>query len=209
MIGGVKQFFARIYAGAVNLGNYFEIEPDGTPVQHGDATVWDDITGSLVARRLESVLGRLQYDYTENAIIMQDNGSIGATADRLIFNFQKPHGAKVASEFRLHVHWEQTFAGQVDFTLQYRIQKNGQAKTTAWTTVNRNSVNDSIFPYVSGTLNQITRLAEIDLTSSGISATIEFRLARTDNTGLGDILATFADGHIEFDMNGSRQEYAK
>ncbi len=211
MIGGIATKLVGAFAKIGNIvsGNYFEIEADGTDVRHGDATMWDDITGSLVARRLESTLGRLQYNLAENTITMQDDGSITKTADRLIFNFQKPHAAKADSEMRLHIHWEQTNSDKVEFVTQYRIQNNGAAKTTAWTTVNRDSDANSVFTYTSGTLNQITRLAEIDLSSAAISSTVQFRLARVDDNGFDDIEASFVDAHLEFDMLGSRSEYSK
>jgi len=187
----------------------FEIETDGSTMRNGDATMWDDVTGSLVARRLESTVGRLNYNYTENSITMQDDGNPDSTADNLIFNFQKPHGAKVASTFNLHIHWEQVEDGAVEFTLQYRIQNNGSAKETTWSEVVVDSSVGNKFTYVSGTLNQITELIELDWSSSSISATVQFRLARTDDIGLDDIEATFIDGHVEFDNIGSRQEYIK
>ena len=187
----------------------FEIETDGSTMRNGDATMWDDVTGSLVARRLESTVGRLNYNYTENSITMQDDGNPDSTADNLIFNFQKPHGAKVASTFNLHIHWEQVEDGAVEFTLQYRIQSSGGAKTTAWTTVVVDTSVNNVFAYTSGTLNQITQLADIDWSTSGISATCQFKLSRTDDIGLDDIEATFIDGHVEFDNIGSRQEYIK
>ncbi len=192
--------------GGVN--DHTEFEEDGTLVARGSATLWDDLTGSLIARRLESTSGRLQYDYSENAIIMQDNGTLGNTADSLIFNFQKPHGAKVDSEMRLHIHWEQTSNEAIVFDGRYRIQNNNAAKTTTWTTFQATMANN-VFPYVSGTLNQITSLVAVDMSTSSISCTIEFQLARTDDVGNDDILAIFVDAHIERDNNGSREEYVK
>lgn len=174
----------------------------------GVQNVWDDLVGSLIARRLESVIGRLQYNFDENAIIMQNNGDIGDNADRLMFNFQYPHAAIVDGVMNLHIHWEQVSSNIVGFTVQYRVQVNGQAKATAWTTATALSSADSVFPYVSGTLNQITRLATVDLTGAGISATVQFRVARTDGTA-GDINAVFIDAHIQRDMVGSREEYVK
>ena len=46
------------------------------------------------------------------------------------------------------------------------------------------------------------------MTDAGISATVQFRLARTDAVA-GDIEATFVDAHIERDMIGSRTEFTK
>jgi len=191
------------------VDDHLEIESDGSYFLRGNSTMWDDLVGSLVARRLESTSGRLQYNYSENSIVMQDNGSISSNTDRLIFNHQKPHGAKTASSFHLHIHWEQTEVAAIEFTLQYRIQENGAAKETTWTEVVVSSGDGNKFPYTSGTLNQITELIELDWSGAGISATVQFRLARTDDVGLNDIDATFVDGHVERDNIGSRQEYIK
>jgi len=189
-------------------GNYLEIEPDGTDVRHGDATVWDDVVNSLVGRRLYSNTGRIDYDYEENAIKMQNNGDINNRNDRVIFDLQYPHSAVENGRMNLHVHWFQVNSNKIEFTVQYRIQKNGHPKTTAWTEVVSNSDDNSVFPYVSGTFNQITELASVDMTGAGISATVQFRFTRSDSTS-GDILATFVDAHVERDMIGSREQYVK
>jgi len=189
--------------------DYTEIENDGTLVAKGDATCWDDIVGSLIARRLESTVGRLQYNYDENTITMQDGGSITANADRLMFNFQYPHAATVDGMMNVHIHWEQTSTDQIEWTLQYRIQSNFADKDETWTTCTSNSVDDSVGVYSgSGTFNQITRLCDIDMTGATISATVQFRLARTDSTG-SDIEATFVDAHVLLNMFGSRKEFVK
>ena len=173
---------------------------------------WDDLVGSLIARRLESTAGKLQYDYDENAIEMQRGGDISNNTDRLIFNFQKPHAMSddaPDNTMNLHIHWEQTDSNDKEFTVQYRIQDNGQLKTTTWTEVIVTAnTTTNVFTYTSGTLNQITPLAQIDLSSHGISATVQFRLARTDSE-TGDILATFVDAHIPYNQLGSRQEFVK
>jgi len=170
--------------------------------------VWDDLVGSLIARRLESVAGALQYNYDNNSITMNSGGDIALDTDRVIFNFQYPHAAIVDGEMKLHIHFEQTSANVIAFTTQYRIQTNGGAKQTAWTTVNSSSDVDNAFAYVSGTLNQIVKLATVDLTGAGLSATVQFRVARTDVT-VGDIEATFIDAHVKRDSVGSQGEYVK
>ena len=188
--------------------DYIEVEPDGTVKSVGTSTLWDDIVGSLVARRLTSTVGTLNYNYDENTITMQSGGGITDQNDRLIFNFQYPHAAITDGEMRLHIHWEQDTATTREFTVQYRIQSNGTAKTTAWTQVVVDSNTNNIFTYTSGTINQITELVAIDMTGAGISATVQFRLARTDSNS-GDVEATFVDAHVEMDTNGSREEYSK
>jgi len=190
------------------VANYFEVEADGTWVNRGDSTTWDDLVTSLIGLRLHSVAGKVDYNYDENGITFNPGGVIGTANDRVIFNMQYPHACVVDGEVRLHIHWEQPDATEREFTVQYRIQDNGSAKETSWATVVRNSSDDSAFTYVSGTLNQITKLCEIDMTGLGISSTIQFRLARTDSE-TGDILGTFVDAHVERDTHGSRQEYVK
>ncbi len=197
--------------GGIKIGtgsNLSKMEADGTLVFEGNSTVWDDLVGSLIARRLESTTGRLQYNFSESAIIMQNNGSISNNADRLMFNYQYPHAAIVDGEMRVHIHWEQTTTNDIEFTCQYRIQKNGQPKNTTWTTVVVGSNANNVFTYTSGTLNQITNIVDVDMTDAGISSTVQFRLARTDST-TGDINAVFVDAHVERDMVGSRQPFTK
>lgn len=196
------------YFGDFEAGNYLDIEEDGTLVNIGAGSTWDDLVNSLVGRRLFSNTGTIDYDYYENAIKMQPNGNISSTSDRVIFDLQYPHAAVVDGAMNLHVHWFQETSNKIEFTVQYRIQKNNQPKTTAWTQVISNSDDDSAFTYTSGTLNQITNLASVDMTGAGISATVQFRFTRTDSTS-GNILATFVDAHIERDMIGSREEFVK
>lgn len=186
--------------------NNTTVETDGTLVAHGTASCWDDLTGSLIASQLNSVAGKLDYNWDENSIAMQPGGNPDNPADRLIFNFQIPHGCKLSS-MRLHIHWTQQDATTRTFRTDYRIQNNGQEKTTAWTTVVRNSGAEfNAFPYSSGILNQITRLAEIDLLTADLSSTVQFRLTRTDNNA-GDVEAVFVDAHVEHIKMGTRLEY--
>ena len=140
---------------------------------------------------------------------MQPNGNPTNNSDRLIWNYQKPHRMAQIGVFKLNTHWEQTNTDQIEWTIQYRIQTNDSAKTTVWTTVTANSTDDSTFVYPgSGTFNQITRLAEIDLSSYALSSTVQFRLTRTDTTS-NDIDVTFVDAHFPMDSLGSNEESVK
>lgn len=185
-----------------------KFDASGQMKAENSATMWDDISSSVLGLRLYSAAGSVGYDYLENTIVFSPGGSINNVNDRIVLNLQIPHAAKVDSELRLHVHWEQPDAAVREFTVQYRLQDNGAAKTTAWTTVTGSSATNSIFPYVSGTLNQITEIVAVDLTGVGISSTVQFRLTRTDSE-TGDIAATFIDAHYEVDTLGSSEEYIK
>jgi len=195
--------------GDVSGGNYTEFSETGDMRHRGDATIWDDLTGSLTGRRLTSTSGTVDYNYEDNSITMQPGGDISDSNDRLIFNFQKPHGAKPDSEMRLHIHWKQADAAEKIFTVQYRIQDNSQVVATEWTTATSSTSVNNVFTYPgTGSINQITRLVNVDLSGHSISSTIEFRLARTDSNS-GNVEAVFVDAHIEYDSRGSETEYSK
>ena len=189
-------------------GNRTKFEDDGTPVKEGTATGWEDIVGSLIGKTLASSSGQVDYNWEENTITFQPNGVITNTDDRLMFNLQYPHSALENGNMNLHIHWEQTDAVNKEFTIEYRIQRNGQLKNPTWTQVIVNTVDGNKYPYTSGTLNQITELANISMVGAGISATVEFRLARTDSN-VGNIEATFVDAHYLMDTDGSREEWVK
>ena len=171
----------------------------------GDATAWEDVQESLIGKRLAATSGKVDYDYDENRVKFERNGSISTTNDRIAFNIQLPHAAK-DSELRVHMHFEDTgLAGT--FTIRYRIQSNGQARTTSWTTTTANTSN-AVFTYSSGTLNNLLSLVNIDLTGTGLSDVVQIQVARTDSTS-GDIYATFIDAHYEVDAFGSDTEFTK
>lgn len=198
----------NLYVGDVTNGNYTKITTTGEIRNYGLATVWDDLIGNLFGKTLYSNAGKLDYNWKENTITMQSGGLIINDADRLSFNFQKPHGVKKNSFMHLHIHWEQPNNIERIWTIQYRIQNNNSIKNTTWITVTSSSFINNIFAYTTGTLNQITRLASIDLSSTDISSTIQFRVCRTDSNP-GDIETTFIDAHVEYDSNGSEEEYNK
>jgi len=84
---------------------------------------------------------------------------------------------------------------------------NNTALTSTSLTTTTEAANE-VFPYTSGTLNQIVKFPPIDWSGVGISSTVNFRLARTDSNA-GDVYVTFVDGHVEIDSDGSNQEYVK
>ena len=177
---------------------------------------WDDLTQSLIGRRLFSNQGRVDYDYPESAVSFQDNGGINDENDLVRFNIQKMHAmvqTGALSVFRLHLHWEQTSTDAIEFSYGYRIQENGQAKTTAWTegTVDITDPASAVWDYATeghATLNNISKIVEIDLSSAPISSTVQIKMTRSDNNG-GVVLVTFADVHVPMDTLGSYGEFTK
>ena len=158
---------------------------DGDPA----STVgWDDIAVSLIGRRLNSVIGTVDYNYTENSLTFSPSGGITDTNDTVVFNVQKPHRMQESGSFKFHVHWEQDFDGVMSptFTYRYRIQANGELKTTSWTTVNVTSATDNeAFDRPTGTgevVNQITKLGDIDLSSFVFYAGIDSKLSEFEQS---------------------------
>ena len=190
-------------------GNRTKFDEDGQRQSVGNATQWDDLVGDIMAKKLYAVTGTIDYDWDENAMKFQKGGDITDKADRVQFNLQKMHKIKVDSELRMHIHYEQDSTNEYVFTLKYRVQGNGAAKTTTWTTITTTcNATNHVFSYTSGTINQIVKFPVIDWSEVSISSTVQFMLSRTDSI-TGDVYVTFIDGHTEIDSDGSNQEYVK
>ena len=126
------------------------------------------------------------------------------------------HKWMAGTDISPHIHFEQANNNVPNFLFYYRWQKNGGAKTTAWSPL---KCNTPVFTYVSGTLNQIANGVAISApVGYGISDILQFRLCRdtTNASGLfgadpytGTVSVTAADIHLRLDTIGSRTEYNK
>jgi hypothetical protein len=198
-------------------GNYTEIKTDGTLKYRGDATVWKDMVMDLFGKRLLSTSGTVDYDYDENVITFDDDGSIETANDRVGGNQEINHEFKVGENitFKPHIHWwQQVTTGAVEpivFTMRYRVQRNNAAKATSWTTITAEAgTADDVFDFTSeadGLYNQITRFDDMTFTC-GVSDTIQIQMTRTDSEG-GTVSVVFIDLHGEIDSDGSDEEYTK
>lgn len=188
--------------------NHMLIDEFGQVAYRGKASTWEDIQTSVTGVQLDVAAGTADRNFDNNSITLQPGGVITDDGDCLSWSIQYPHKAVTNGELRVHMHWEQTalFAGEM--TLQYRVQQNGGAKATSWTTVvvPFGNTGQDTFAYVSGTLNQITPLAAIQV--AGLSTIVQFRLCRTDAIA-GSIEVLFLDAHYEIDGTGSSEEYVK
>jgi len=174
-----------------------------------DNTGFDDLTTSLIGRRLSSNAGSVDYNYADNAIDFSPNGSISSDNDCVVWNLQKPHATKAGSTLNMHFHYWQEDATDRYFTLLYRIQDNNTAKNTTWSEVVVSTNTNNVFTYTSGTLNQICKLVDIDWSNVALSSTVQLRMTRSDAVA-GAVTVTFVDGHVERDQTmGSRQEFVK
>jgi len=183
----------------------------GVMIMEGNARVWDDHTGDLTNAKLSDNNTLVAQNYSEGGVDMSPSGDLGNDDKCITMIVQKKHAVCKASSAHFHVHWDQTSATDViQFSMKYRIQGNGQEKTTAWSTPETfNPQDDSVFTFDGHTtLNQIMYMSEIDLSSVIISSNIEIKFARIDAVS-GDVRVSFADGHFQFDMLGSDSEYEK
>ena len=189
--------------------NRTKFNSSGEMSHEGTATQWDDILGAVTGVKLNDTKGTVGFDYNEGSLVFEPGGDITVDNDCVWFNIQKMHAVKTDSELRMHIHYTQTDTTERVFTLKYRVQPNGGTKTTTWTTTTATcNAASHVFPYTSGSINQIVQFPAIDWSAVGISSTVQFRLARTDSL-TGNVEATFIDGHVELDSQGSNQEYVK
>lgn len=176
-------------------------------------TYYDDLSAPLIGLSLGGSAGTVDYNYDNNSVTFQPSGGITDLKDCVVGGVQYPHAASLTGKLYPHLHWEQTNTDAHSFTLWIRIQSNNKEKTTAWTEMIAVTT-DNIFEYTSGTLNQITPFKTADgddfisMDGAGISATVQFRITRTD-ANVGDIEATFFDAHYEIDSFGSEDPFIK
>lgn len=199
----------------VQLGGvlgYIQVGADGTLTLVGTATVYDDITPGIAAARTSGP------GVTLNLVEMTLDFVVTANLDDYgVLPFQLSHRVVAGSPIAPHIHWEQAQANVPNWLIQYRWQRNGGLKTTAWTNY---KCNTPVFPYVGATLNQITHGAPVAApTGYGISDIIQMRVIR-DSANASGLFAgadpytataavTSFDPHVEMDTLGSAMEYTK
>ena len=177
---------------------------------------WDDLASSIIGKKLDSTVGKIDYDYENNRVKFQPHGTNFTDLKNVVgFNLQKPHAARADSTLNLHIHWEQARVSGTSvhpiFQYRYRVQPNGEEVVTAWTTGSTTSseANNAFDDATTDiTINQITKLVSIDWSDAYLSSTVQIQLTRGDD-GLADIYATFIDGHVDYDQDGSIEEYVK
>lgn len=194
--------------------DYTKFESDGTIISFGAARCWRDELQSLIGQRLESPGSDIVQNNAEGTLTFKTSAAL---IDYVTMNVQLNHDRVLQTAVSPHLHWFQTTAATPNWLIQYRIQYNGQAKTTAWTSA---KWSENKFAWTAGTLNQITDFADITPgVTDGVSTIIQFRIIRDNANGSGlfagaDPVAVSVDAmnfdvHIEVDMFGSRTEYTK
>jgi len=202
--------------GNVAGGNYTAWDYTGTGQAFGTATCYRDELQSVTGAQITSPAGDFQQNIAEASVTAK--ASARYPTDYITTNWQLNHDWASGTAISPHLHWWQTEADMPNWLLAYRWQKQGAAKTTAWTEVlwsNNKSV------WTTGTLNQITAFTDIaaPVGYGQLSDIVQIRLYRdvtNVSTKFGGAEASplnqdivNLDTHILIDMLGSHEEYTK
>ena len=182
---------------------------------------WDDLSGALIAARLDTSSGRLDYDYFNAGVNFNSNARY--PDEPVVIPIQAKHAMTYGAETvaRPHFHWLQEQAEVPNMLLGLKLTNYGFAtvKETDWSNYLFFVPTGNAFTYPGGVFAQITKFPEIDLSSLTISGSIDFVLFRdsTNASGLfagadpvaSDVTIKYNDSHVKFDTFGSRQEFIK
>lgn len=198
-------------------GNLFLIEEDGTWVNEGDGTTWDEISQPFVGSNIFTVAGRVDYNYSELTLDFATNARYPDEPVGIVT--QAMHSRKADSDIRPHIHWMQTSDNTPNILVEYRFYGIGESPPT-WT-LKALTPSDNAIPYAGVNTQQITafNLPEGHGVGLGLSFTIDVKIYRdsANTSGLfagadtysGVWSAKYYDIHFEKDMNGSRTEFIK
>ena len=205
--------------------DYFEIEEDGTDVRHGAATAWEDLSGALLAARLDTASGRLHYDYFNAGVKVDANARY--PEEPMVIAMQARHEMQYSSVevpvviAKPHFHWLQQQAAIPNILLGYKITNYGSLTTfeTDWSNYTFSIPSAHIWTYSAGCLAQISRFPDIDLSAMTLSSSIDVVLFR-DSANVSGLFAgadpvaaavtiKYNDSHVKNDMIGSREEITK
>jgi len=193
---------------------YTSFDSNGNLEMVGSATVFRDEMNELIKASANNPSSHLVQNFVEGTLDFKDNCDLN---DYAVMNIQLNHDRKLASKVFPHVHWYQNQNATPNFLVQYRWQRNGHLKTTAWTNY---VMTGNAYTYSATTTNQITYNGGITPPANdGLSDIIQIRLIRDmDNDSsaftsndlyVGTVQTVNFDVHIELDDLGSDEEYVK
>ena len=209
--------FNSLKVGNIAGGNYYDIEPDGTWVSKGSATMWDEISNSFVGNNIFENAGRIDYNYTELTLDFNTNARYPNEPAGIVT--QVSHARKNGSDIRPHIHWMQNSNNNPNILIEYRLYNINEVPP-AWT-LKALTPSDNKFPFTQAGQQQLT---EFNLpaghgVSLGLSFTVDMKIYRDSSNASGLFSgsdsysgiwsAKYYDIHIERDMNGSHEEFVK
>ena len=90
-ITGTVREVSRFDIGAIADGNYTKFYPDGTMRRVGNATSWKDMVMDVFSKKLNSNVGKVDYDWDNNSLKFQSGGLITDVKDRVQGNQEINH----------------------------------------------------------------------------------------------------------------------
>lgn len=176
--------------------------------------LWDDLKFPATGQGIDTTTGRISYNYTDLGVTFANNARY--TEEVIGHIIQMPHAWQEGSTIHPHIHWLQSQAEVPNFMIEYRLYNNGETPPAVWTKV---KYDNTVFPYTSGTILQITGLPEINMSDIRISGFVDIKLYRdtanasslfsgSDPVGT-NVTIKELDIHYLSDTNGSRHEYIK
>ena len=168
-----------------------------------DREYWEDYTVPAT-RSKRGNTDKPDFDYTDVGLLFPQNNA----TEILYITDQMPH-RWTGGVIRPHIHWIQTSADIAGWTMDYRFYNNA-ATPPSFTTAA--TIASSVFTWTSGSIVQISKFAEIDLSALNASALFDLKIYRDDNTISGDVLFKSFDFHYRVGGTtpfGSRQEYIR
>ena len=196
--------------GAITDGDYTEIEADGTIVNHGDATTYDDSQSAVVYMRTGGT--PLTLDVLAGGIYQY---RLDLT-DEIHSQIQLNHRYKVGSNIDLHIHLVNKAAvGSTAYNVGIEVEYMWGGLDGVFGTPTTLSTVDCSFKDASALTHKVFELAELTPAAGQgtISSYLLMRIKRvagtTESLAGNNIFLLGVDVHVEQDTLGSRQEYIK
>ena len=141
------------------------------------------------------------YNYDSLALKWDDADS---TSNYLVFNFQLKHSYAPGTDIYPHVHYQQTStADTVEFfIIRYRWTNTGAKQSPTFTRIQSN--NQTVLPYIGGSMHQIAEFAPISGAGKSESSILDIRLYCWAD---GEIYTKEFDIHFQINKPGTYNEY--
>lgn len=191
------------------LGNYLEVEDDGTLKMVGDATVWEDLRTPASALKVPASNPAQSTLWKGSQVLAFEDQAVNY--QHIYFIWQMPHSWKLGSLVYPHIHTapEDATAGNVFWQFTYSVASKGQAFGTELSHYVTHAM-----PEVADE-HQYEELGPIDMSGhAGLSTVILCGLHRRsddarDTFAGKDVYLLEVDLHFEMDTIGSREEESK
>lgn len=208
MINDLGALTAKI--GNIGAGNYTEIESDGTIVNVGDATTWDDSQSAVNYMRVGGTALTLD---VFNGGIYQYRFDL---TDEIHSQIQLSHKYKTGTAIELHIHLANKAAvGATAYNVGIEVEYMWASIDKAFPAASVLTTVNCSFQNASALTHKVFALATLTPTAvqGGISSYLLMRVKRvagtTESLAGNNIFILGVDCHTLQDTLGSRQEFIK